>query len=243
MRTAIFSDTHANLEALTVVLRAAEADGAERFVCLGDTVGYGADPNECCDLIRERTVAAILGNHDAAVAGRMDYSYYYDAAREALDIHAAALSQANMRWLRALPYEHRDGRIAFCHSAPVDHEKFEYVFTPEHVERFVPIREDLADVTFIGHTHLCRAFAVSEDGAREISAERVDLGEASKYLISVGSVGQPRDRDPRASYGIHDSVENAYYFRRVSYDVESAARKIVEAHLDPNFALRLFLGV
>lgn len=243
MRTAILSDTHANLEALTAVLRAAEEDGAERFVCLGDTVGYGADPNECCDLVRERAVVTILGNHDAAVAGRMDYSYYYDAARHALDAHASALTQPNLRWLRALPYEHRVDSIAFCHSGPFDHDKFEYVFTAEHAERFMPLRNDLAHLTFFGHTHLCRAFALSDDGVADVIGERVELRPDHRYVISVGSVGQPRDRDPRASYGLHDAEEGVLYFRRVSYDVTVAARKIVEAELEPNFALRLFLGV
>ena len=97
MRTAIFSDTHANLEALTAVLQAAEEDGAERYVCLGDTVGYGANPNECCELVRNSAVFTILGNHDAAVSGRMDYSYYYDAARQALDAHATSLTEAKRR--------------------------------------------------------------------------------------------------------------------------------------------------
>lgn len=243
MRTAIFSDTHANVEALSAVLRAAERDGAERYVCLGDTVGYGANPNECCDIVRERAYVTIVGNHDAAVGGRMDYAYYYDAARDALDKHASVLTEPNMRWLRALPYEHRDGAVAFCHSAPVDHQKFEYVFLLEHTERYVPILEDLADLTFIGHTHLCRAFAVSEEGALDVGADRVALLPGHKYVISVGSVGQPRDRDPRASYGLFDSLEGAFYFRRVPYDIETAARKIVAADLDPNFALRLFLGV
>lgn len=243
MRTAVFSDAHANLEALTAVLRAAEEDGAERFVCLGDTVGYGANPNECCDLVRERALVTILGNHDAAVSGRMDYSYYYDAARQALDAHASTLSQANMRWLRALPYEHRDGVLAYCHSGPIDHDQFEYVFTAEHAERFIPIRDDLAEVTFFGHTHLCRAFALSPDGVADVIGERVEIRRDHRYVISVGSVGQPRDRDPRASYGLYDDDEGMLYFRRVPYEVTVAARKIIEAELEPNFALRLFLGV
>src|SRR3982751_6636418 len=102
MRIGIFSDTHSNLEALTAVLGKLEEDGVDKLVCLGDTVGYGADPNEACDLVRSRTALTILGNHDAAVAGRMDYSYYYDAARNALDLHASLLTAANMAWLKTL---------------------------------------------------------------------------------------------------------------------------------------------
>src|SRR5881396_3883419 len=107
MRIGIFSDTHANLEALSAVVKAYEKERIDRFVCLGDTVGYGGSPNECCDVVRELVVATILGNHDAAVAGRMDYSYYYEAARHALDTHAQMLSTENMQWLRSLPYQLR----------------------------------------------------------------------------------------------------------------------------------------
>ena len=103
MRIGIFSDTHSNLEALTAVLGAFKHESVDKLVCLGDTVGYGASPNECCDLVREAAAFTILGNHDAAVAGRMDYSYYYDAARQALDLHASILSPDNMKWLQALP--------------------------------------------------------------------------------------------------------------------------------------------
>src|SRR4026208_479174 len=108
MRIGIFSDTHANIEALEAVQQALTDEGVDKRVCLGDTVGYGASPNECCDRIREIVAFPILGNHDAAVAGRMDYSYYYDAARNALDKHASELSAANMKWLKELPYEVRE---------------------------------------------------------------------------------------------------------------------------------------
>src|SRR5258708_10269802 len=113
MRIGIFSDTHANIEALTSVLGALKAEEVDKLVCLGDTVGYGANPNECCDLVREHAAFTILGNHDAAVAGRMDYSYYYDAARQALDLHASLLSLDNLKWLKSLPYAVREGHISF----------------------------------------------------------------------------------------------------------------------------------
>src|SRR5512146_2317838 len=107
MRLGIFSDVHANYEALSAVLEAYESEAIDVFYCLGDTVGYGGSPNECADLVREVSKITILGNHDAAVSGRMDYSYYYEAARHALDVHAAMISPENMAWLKALPYEVR----------------------------------------------------------------------------------------------------------------------------------------
>ncbi|MCY1063485.1 metallophosphoesterase family protein [Nannocystis sp. RBIL2] len=109
MRYGIFSDVHANLDALEAVLRAFEREKIDALVCLGDTVGYGSQPNDCCDIVKRVTRYTILGNHDAAVAGRMDYSYYYDAAREALDWHSRQLTSENMNWLRKLNYFERDG--------------------------------------------------------------------------------------------------------------------------------------
>src|SRR3954465_3637705 len=113
MRTAILTDIHANLEALTACVSAAEAQKVDRFVFLGDTVGYGADPNAACDLVRQKCQFAVLGNHDAAVAGRMDYSYYYAAAREVLDGPALPLSPANREWLRGLPYQKVEGDVTY----------------------------------------------------------------------------------------------------------------------------------
>src|SRR5688572_5501281 len=120
MRIGIFSDVHANLEALTSVLRAFDKERIDQYVCLGDVVGYGASPNEVCDIVRQITSCTILGNHDAAVAGRMDYSYYYEAARHALDKHSGELSPVNLGWLRTLPYKVSERRWAFCHGSPVN---------------------------------------------------------------------------------------------------------------------------
>src|SRR4051812_3165716 len=107
MRLGILSDIHANYEALSAVLEAYTAEDITEYYCLGDTVGYGGSPNECTEVVREISKSTILGNHDAAVAGRMDYSYYYEAARHALDTHASMLSQESMEWLRSLPYQLR----------------------------------------------------------------------------------------------------------------------------------------
>jgi predicted phosphodiesterase len=107
MRLGIFSDVHANIEALSAVMEGFRHERLDKYFCLGDVVGYGASPNECCDIVRRMAEVTILGNHDAAVAGRMDYSYYYEAARHALDTHAAMLTRENMEWLKTLPYKHR----------------------------------------------------------------------------------------------------------------------------------------
>lgn len=245
MRYGIFSDTHANIEALSEVVKAFESESIDRYVCIGDSVGYGASPNECCDIIRTITDYTILGNHDAAVAGRMDYSYYYAAARNALDAHAKIISDENMAWLRALPYEvrDRDSNIAFCHGSPINLEEFEYIFSSEQAALCHEIYDDLAMVTFIGHSHLCKSFALTETEVFEVVADSFEIRPGHRYIVSVGSVGQPRDYDPRASYTIFDSDTNTFDFKRVEYDIDAAAQKIFATDLERNFGNRLFLGV
>src|SRR5687768_14481809 len=130
MRLAIFSDVHANLEALSAVMEAYRSERIDTYYCLGEVVGYGANPNECANIVREVAKITILGNHDAAVAGRMDYSYYYEAARHALDAHASSLTRENMAWLKGLPYKHmlKDAGVLLCHGSPMRIEEFEYIF-------------------------------------------------------------------------------------------------------------------
>jgi diadenosine tetraphosphatase ApaH/serine/threonine PP2A family protein phosphatase len=243
MRTAILTDVHANIEALTACVAAAEEGGADRFVCLGDTVGYGANPNEACDIIRKRCAFSVLGNHDAAVAGRMDYSYYYAAAREVLDWTAARLSRENLTWLRSLPYTYEEGKVLYGHASPRDPAAFEYVFALEQAEDLV-LRTpgELPHLTFIGHSHLQRAFLLGPD-VRDVWEEQIRIEDGNKYLCSIGSCGQPRDYDPRSCFGIWDDTQKVVEYHRVPYDADKTARKILDAGLSAHFARRLLHGV
>jgi diadenosine tetraphosphatase ApaH/serine/threonine PP2A family protein phosphatase len=245
MRLGIFSDVHANYEALSAVLEAYKKERIDVFYCLGDSVGYGGSPNECVDIIRRLARLTILGNHDAAVAGRMDYSYYYEAARHALDTHAAMLSPENMAWLKQLPYREKldEFGVDLCHGSPVRIEEFEYIFAPEQARECLPILDELGQLTLIGHSHLCKVFALTRHEVEELPAVDVTLHPDKKYIISVGSVGQPRDYDNRASYTVFDTSTRRFEFKRVEYDVETAADKVLRARLERNFAHRLFLGV
>jgi predicted phosphodiesterase len=245
MRIGIFSDIHANLEALMAVVAAFEHEDIDFYLCCGDIVGYGASPNECVDMVRQICDEVVLGNHDAAVAGHMDYSYYYDAARKVLDLHAVLLSESNMEWLKALPYHRRypDLGIKICHGSPINEEDFEYIFAPEQAYALLPFYRSLDHVTLIGHSHLCRVFSLTETTVEEISHKRFTLSPDRKYVISVGSVGQPRDYDNRASYTIFDTEAQLFQFKRVEYDIETSASKIFEARLERNFGNRLFIGV
>ena len=245
MRIGIFSDVHANYEALSAVLEAYGNEGIDRYYCLGDTVGYGGSPNQCCDMIRELCDTTILGNHDAAVCGRMDYSYYYEAARHALDIHASMITEENMAWLKGLPYQRmlEDFNVLLCHGSPVRLEEFEYIFAPEQARECLPIWDKLGHITLIGHSHLCKVFALTRTGVEELPGVDFELDPDKKYIVSDGSVGQPRDFDNRASYTVYDTDAKRFEFKRIEYDIELAADKVLRARLERNFAHRLFIGV
>ncbi len=244
MRIGILSDVHSNLEALTEILAALERQEPDTVVCLGDVVGYGASVNECCTMVRKVAEVTLLGNHDAAVSGRMDYSFYYDAARHALDWTASRIDADNLEWLRSLPYAHRIGQVGFSHGNPVDPQAYEYVFAIEQARELIPHLEQLADVSFVGHSHLCKAFALHPSGdVNEVVASRFGLRRGYKYVVSVGSVGQPRDCDNRAGFVVYDTDERIVEYHRVAYDIETSAQKIFDADLALNFGKRLFLGV
>lgn len=244
MRIGIISDIHSNLEALGETLAALERHRPDRIVCLGDVVGYGASVNECCALVRKAAGVTLLGNHDAAVSGRMDYSFYYDAARHALDWTASRIDPDHLEWLRSLPYRHDLEGICFSHGNPVAPEAYEYVFAMEQARDLLPHVDALADVSFIGHSHLCKTFAIHPGGeVNEVVATRFGLRRGYKYVISVGSVGQPRDCDNRACFVLYDTASRTVEFHRVPYDVETSAQKIFDADLALNFGKRLFLGV
>ncbi len=243
MRIGVFSDVHANVEALQAALSVLEREGVDYLACLGDVVGYGAQPNECCDIIRERVNVTVLGNHDAAVSGRMDYSYYRAAARQALDRHASQLSAENMAWLKSLPYQARLEDVAFCHGSPLAPEEFEYIFVLDQMGDLVAAHDELPPVTFIGHSHLCKCFAYDDLSAEEVLNTRFDLAPDKKYILTAGSVGQPRDYDSRACCAVYDTEARHFTYHRVDYDVDAAARKIFEADLSVAFGKRLYLGV
>jgi diadenosine tetraphosphatase ApaH/serine/threonine PP2A family protein phosphatase len=245
MRIGILSDIHANLEALSETLSALERVKPDTVICLGDVVGYGASVNECCSLVRGVAAVTLLGNHDAAVSGRMDYSFYYDAARHALDWTAARIDLDHLEWLRSLPYAHRmDDAVSFTHGSPLEPPAYEYVFAMEQALELVPHFSELAEVSFIGHSHLCKVFALHPGGdVSEVVSHKFGLRKGYKYVVSVGSVGQPRDCDNRACFVMYDSDRREVEYHRVPYDIETSAQKIFDADLALNFGKRLFLGV
>jgi len=173
----------------------------------------------------------------------MDYSFYYDAARHALDWTANVISDENLAWLKSLPYTYRIGEVGFSHGSPIEPRAYEYIFALEQARELAPYVEELPEITFIGHSHLCKAFAIGEDEVNDVVAQKFPIRRGFRYLSSVGSVGQPRDYDNRACFVVCDTSERMVEYHRVEYDIEKSAQKIFDADLALNFGKRLFLGV
>lgn len=248
MRIGIFSDVHGNLDALRSILELYDGLSIDAYACLGDVVGYGPLPDECVTLVRERVRWCVIGNHDAAVCQRMNYDYYYDAARTALDYHASLLSAENREWLGSRPYLDFHEDLCFSHGSPINVEAFEYIFNLQQAHTMIRHWDELRGVTFIGHSHLTKSFALHPPGRTprvvDMTSDRIVLADDAKYIITVGSVGQPRDNDARACCTVYDTETRTIEYHRVDYDVCSAANRIFAAEaLVPDFGKRLFLGV
>jgi diadenosine tetraphosphatase ApaH/serine/threonine PP2A family protein phosphatase len=246
MRFGIFSDVHANLEALQAVLEGYQGSHIDRYVCLGDIVGYGANPNECCQIVRDLTDLVVVGNHDAACCGRLSSEWFNVAARAAVKEHQRILDGAHIGWLAQLPYRIELADMLLCHGSPYQQEEFPYILDETDVEaiaRYVPARQPLI---FVGHTHRGTTFMFREQPALcvwEDASPHIQILPGNRYVFNVGSVGQPRDGDWRASYAIFDAEARTFELRRTAYDVDTASDKIERLGLPTALSTRLFLGL
>ncbi len=246
MRVAAITDIHANLPALEAVLEAIDDAGVEEIWCLGDTVGYGAEPDRCADLVRERCALSLVGNHDLAVLGALDIAAFSEAAAEAVAWTRENVAERTLALLRELePVGSRDG-IALFHASPRD-PVWEYVLSAEQADACLDAQP--TRIALIGHSHVSLFFVRPADeepsgevrGAQSSDDTLLDLG-AGRWLINPGSVGQPRDGDPRAAWLELDTDEQTARFHRVRYDVERAAAAIASAGLPRRLADRLHVG-
>jgi diadenosine tetraphosphatase ApaH/serine/threonine PP2A family protein phosphatase len=243
MRYLVLSDIHANLEALESVL--AHAPATDGVLVLGDLVGYGADPNAVIDRVRGlRVVAIIRGNHDKVAAGIDSMLSFNHLARQAIEWTAAALGRENRQWLSALPRGPMmvDDLVEICHGAPFD-EDF-YIFDELDARR--ALSETSRPLCLFGHTHVPAAFSLHTRfevfGPPRGAAFDAALDEGARYLVNCGAVGQPRDGDPRAAFGVLDSEHRQLTVHRVEYDVAAAQAKILAAGLPEVIAQRLEFG-
>jgi diadenosine tetraphosphatase ApaH/serine/threonine PP2A family protein phosphatase len=243
MRYAILSDIHANLEAFRAVLaRIAELD-ADRIVCLGDVVGYNADPNECVDLVRSEGIACIMGNHDAAACGIEEPDNFNPTARAAVLWTREVLTAENREFLQGLPRHLQINDMVLCHGSI--NETDQYLFEDSDIRANFSVMETLPirpQVCFYGHTHMKAAYSLSGGALSRVVSDKIILAGGIRYLINPGGVGQPRDGDPQAPFLVYDTAERTIVFLRVEYDVAACQRKILRAGLPARLAERLTMG-
>jgi predicted phosphodiesterase len=246
VRYLILSDIHANWEALQAVLAHAKS-AYDRIACCGDLVGYGADPDAVSEWVRDNAAATIRGNHDKATAGLEDLEWFNPVARQSVLWTQSAMKSANLDYLRGLPRgPDRIEDFQIMHGSPIDED--EYVVNEREVAQVAPYLE--AAIGFFGHTHLQGGFLCHRNGVKRLrtvdddaSSRSYDLDDNAVYLINAGSVGQPRDGDPRAAYTIYEPGSRLATLYRVEYDIAAAQRKIIKAGLPEMLALRLEAGV
>jgi predicted phosphodiesterase len=245
LRAAVLSDVHSNRPALETVLKAVDAAGVDQVWCLGDVVGYGAQPDTCTALIREHCDVCLVGNHDLAVLGGLEIASFSDTAAVAVGWTQEHASEATMEFLRGLePKASRDG-IAMFHASPRD-PIWEYVLSVDQAEAGLDLQEER--IGLIGHSHIALFFTRPEEskvgrahGAQVGDGALLSLASGG-WLLNPGSVGQPRDGDPRAAWMELDTEELTARFHRVPYDIASAAEPIVMAGLPSTLAERLEVG-
>jgi predicted phosphodiesterase len=246
VRYLILSDIHANIDALEAVLAAAPVDTWDRVLVLGDLVGYGAEPNAVIERVRGLDpLVVIRGNHDKAASGIDDGSSFNYVAKLSAQWTDEALSPEHREYLRALRQGPVtiDETIEICHGAPFDEDH--YIFDSEDASRALDAAS--RPLCLFGHTHLpvvFRRHPALFDGFMPEGPEDATLEVIAgiNYLVNVGSVGQPRDADPRAAFGIYDSERSTVVLRRISYPVEIAQRRILSAGLPSSLANRLAIG-
>jgi diadenosine tetraphosphatase ApaH/serine/threonine PP2A family protein phosphatase len=250
MRYLVISDIHANLQALDAVLADARAAQFEHVLCLGDLVGYGADPGPVIDrILALHPLTCVRGNHDKVASGLEPAWDFHDQARQAIEWTTSALSPAALQSLRELqpgPVQVTP-ELWICHGAPFDEDH--YIFDARDASR--AIAGGPLALTLFGHTHIPAAFAGALRGIDVLlpdlspddsDVQLIEWDRARPMLVNVGAVGQPRDGDPRAAYGIVDTADNVIEFRRVEYDIKTAQERILAAGLPERLATRLDRG-
>ncbi len=244
MRYAIISDIHSNLEALEVVLREIDRIGVDRIVSLGDLVGYNANPNECVRILRDRGVSSLMGNHDAAACGLEDPVDFNPIARAAVLWTRHALEPGHQGLLEGLPVEGSlNGGLRLAHGSLLhrDHYLASHDDIMENIRRMREAEPEIR-ILFFGHTHIQIAFAYDRETLTVVSSPTFSIRDDKLYLINPGSVGQPRDKDPRCAFLLYDEEAQTVEFIRLPYDVRACSEKIISAGLPRVLADRLHTG-
>lgn len=241
MRIAFISDVHANLEALQATLADIDKQKVSKIHFLGDAVGYGCEPNDCVELIHKRCDIKLLGNHDFAALGLQSVECFNDVARASISWSQKELSERSLSLLADFELENINKTFHLVHASPRSPEIWEYILTSRDAQdQFECFEKQLL---FVGHSHVPMMFALREGGAlSQRTVAETELDKDTRYIINVGSVGQPRDKDPRACYVTLDTSSNVLRYHRVEYDVSKAANQIERNGLPQALSERLLVG-
>ncbi len=240
MKFAILSDIHSNLEALQVVLEHTQQQKCTQYVCLGDVVGYGPNPSECLEIIRAMDCPTVMGNHDEYCAGEMDLTGFNPMAADAIKWTRRQLNEEQRTWLRNLKYTRHVESFTIVHATLDLPEKWAYVF--DKLAAAASLNYQHTAVCFNGHTHVPIAFVRGPAGIQGGLYSKIKIEVGKKYFINIGSIGQPRDRNPKASYVTFDLINNIIEIHRLDYDIPKTQKKIHAAGLPQSLADRLAQG-
>lgn len=225
MKYAIFSDIHSNLEAFQAALDSMEREGAEKRIFLGDIVGYGANPNECIEIVREKSDLALAGNHDYGLIGKTGLDRFNRYAKEALLWTKEVVSEDNIGYLRSLPIREEFDSMTLVHSSPKEPERWRYIMnSAEAAEQFTAFN---TQICFVGHSH--RPIIIEMNQVGEIGGgleSEIQIRDGHCYIINAGSIGQPRDGNPEAAYCLYDSEQGLAKIIRVPYNIEGQQAKM-----------------
>jgi predicted phosphodiesterase len=239
MRFAIFGDIHANLHALHAVLSDAREQLCTHYVCMGDVVGYNAFPSQCIEIVRNLECPVVKGNHDEQASMMGDQEGFNPLAEEAMNWTREQLTPADKEWLRSLRMQRQVRDFTIVHATLDTPHKWGYVFN--QLDAAASFSYQHTAVCFIGHTHTPKAY-VRDGSVRTIPLDTLLLQQGKRYLINVGSVGQPRDSDWRPAYCVYDTNTNEVKLRRIEYDLAGAQQAILDAGLPRKLAERLAVG-
>lgn len=241
MRYGIFSDIHSNLEALKAVIDAYETEGIDRYLCVGDVVGYAANPRECIDKVRSFAEVTVAGNHDWASAGLFCTDYFNPVAKEAIVWTRHKLDDKNRYFLESLGLVYKNEDLTLAHGTLENPSEFNYMTNGYIAWRTFGLLE--TNICFVGHSHIVGSFTRDKDeGVYYRQDYIINIDEDNQYIINVGSVGQPRDGDPNAAYCTYDTEKKQVQIKRIDYDIPTTREKIIRAGLPRYLGDRLLLG-
>ncbi len=239
MKYAIIADIHANLEALQVVLEDIKAQNCTHVACLGDVVGYNANPKECLDIIRGMNIPCVKGNHDEYCSTDENLEGFNPHAAEAVNWTRKQLTVDDRQWLKDLKYLRLVSSFSIVHATLDVPQRWGYVF--DKLAAAASFTYQNTSVCFFGHTHVPVAF-IRDSVVRGGTYSKFKVEQGRKYFVNVGSIGQPRDGDPKAKYVVYDMDEGSIELRKLDYDIPAAQKKILAAGLPPRLAERLAFG-